>query len=101
MPPPAPPQPPQEIPLEDVAPPDELAKKTSKHAPAELPPELEQITEANMYDRCVITDEILPIKKTGEFTGPHKVVYTVRYILENIGKLRRSQEGTHQWRQCY
>jgi hypothetical protein len=40
-----------------------------------------------MNDHCVVTDELLPVKKTGEFTGPHKVVNTVRYILEDIGKV--------------
>jgi hypothetical protein len=61
---------------------DEPGKK-QKLAPPELPPELSTITEEkNIFDRCVIGDEMWwTDKKTGEHTGPHKVAIALKYII--------------------
>jgi hypothetical protein len=56
--------------------------KKQKSAPAELPVELDGITTENMFERCVVVDEMLPNKKTGECTGPHKVASVLKYVFD-------------------
>jgi hypothetical protein len=35
-----------------------------------------------VLERCIFSDEMLPNKKTGEFTGLHKVATVMKYVLE-------------------
>jgi hypothetical protein len=66
--------------LGDTTPPDpaeEAGKKQKRKM--ELPALLLLINEDNIYDCCVIGDQMHTNKKTGEVTGPHKLVMSLKY----------------------
>jgi hypothetical protein len=54
--------------------------KKAKRSLADLPPELLHITEQNIFQLCVIGDEYYTEKKSGEHTGPHKVIQFFKHL---------------------